>query len=215
MNELKLIVDQRERNSELLKALETLGMSIEVRTLPVGDYAISDRLCVERKTIEDFESSLVSGRLFDQLKRLKEAYEFPVLLVEGGTETFRMRRASINGAIAAIYVDYGVPVLFTGGESDTAQTIRSMAKHEQAESRQGPSLKGAVRAYTDAQFQEYVIGNLPGIGPKLAKALLARFGTIRSIANMKPEQLAKVDKIGIKKARRMHEILNRRYDGSL
>ncbi len=213
MDGLRLIVDQRERANELLKALELLGMDIEIGTLPVGDYAVSDRLCIERKTISDFESSLVSGRLFEQIARLKDAYEFPVVIVEGSPDTFRMQRASINGAIAAIYVNYGVLVLLTAGESDTAQVIRSMAKHEQSAGAKGPSLKGAARAHSEAQFQEYVVGNLPGIGPKLAKALLKRFGTVKRIANAKPEQLAKVDKIGMKKAQRAHDILNRRYDG--
>ncbi len=213
MNGLKLIVDQRERNAELLRALELLGMAIEVRTLPVGDYAVSDRICIERKTISDFESSLVSGRLFDQITRLKEAYEFPVLLVEGDNNSFRMDRAAINGAIAAVYVNYGVLVLLSRDENDTVQVIRSMAKREQLAEQVGPSPKGAVRARTDAQFQEYVIGNLPGIGIKLARALLQRFGTVKRIASAKPEQLAKVDKIGMKKAQRIHDIFSRQYDG--
>ena len=37
-SELSVIVDNRERNAELLSELEALGVAITVETLPVGDY---------------------------------------------------------------------------------------------------------------------------------------------------------------------------------
>ncbi|MEM3875675.1 MAG: ERCC4 domain-containing protein, partial [Candidatus Micrarchaeaceae archaeon] len=96
---MKIIIDQRERNSDIINCLEKTGIDIERKTLPVGDYVVSNRICIERKTISDFESSLINGRLFDQIERLKQAYEFPIVLIEGNIEEFRLGLKQIIGAI--------------------------------------------------------------------------------------------------------------------
>lgn len=207
----RVIVDQRERNSELLEMLQSLGIEVELKTILVGDYVVSDRVCIERKTIHDFESSIISGRLFDQITRLKETYEFPVLILEGDHDTFRLKSKVISGAIAALYIDYGVGVLFSHSPSNTAEVIASIIVHEQDKRVREPSLKGGFRAYTQQQFQEFVIGNLPGIGPKLSRALLGHFKSIKNIANASKEELMKVEKIGKKKAERIHRTLNEMY----
>ena len=206
-----VIVDQRERNQELLEALAANGIEIKMETLPIADYIISERVYIERKTISDFESSIMSGRLFDQIERLKKSCSAPMLLLEGDKSTFRLKSKIINGAMAALYVDYGVAVILSHNVKDTAEILASMARHEQAEGRRLPSLKGAARAYTHEQFQEYVIGNLPGVGPKLAKALLKHFGNVKRIANAGIEDLTKIEKIGKKKAQAIHKTFNSDY----
>jgi Fanconi anemia group M protein len=207
-----IIVDQRERNAELVSGLENLGCDISFKTAPVGDYIISDRVCIERKTVSDFEGSIMNGRLFDQLERLKETYELPIVLLEGDRETFRLKRNVINGTVVAVYIDYGIPVLFSEGPANTAEIIATIAKREQGGKRREPSLKGAARAYTDNQFQEYMVGNLPGVGPMLAKSLLKHFGSVRAIANADIKELVKVEKIGKVRAQMIHNTLNHSYE---
>lgn len=208
----KVVIDTRERNSTIITELEAANAEIEFKTLAVGDYVISDRVCIERKTVPDFESSMMSGRLFDQLRRLRDGYEFPIVIVEGARDGFRLGMNAINGAIASIYVDHGMPVLFSPTPEDTAALILSMARMEQRDNAHGPSLKGSARARTSSQFQEYVVGNLPGIGQKLARALLLHFKSIRALANASPEEIMEVDKIGEKKAKAIHYILSRTFD---
>ncbi len=208
----RVIIDSRERNAKLISSIEELGVDIELKTVDVGDYVISDRVCIERKTIQDFESSIINGRLFDQVIRLKDNYQFPILMLEGDYDYFRLNRNVINGAIAAIYIEYGIPVICTYDELSSADMIASIARHEQRDGIREPSLKGGARAYTREQFQEYVIGNLPGVGPKLAKSLLKHFKSVRNIANAKPEELMEVEKIGEKKAEHIHGILNQHYN---
>lgn len=67
--------------------------SIEVTpvTLTVGDYVLSRDVCVERKSVADFISSLGSGRLFDQVKQMTRYYADPTLLLEfRGKESFSL-----------------------------------------------------------------------------------------------------------------------------
>lgn len=208
---LRVIIDNRERNAELIGAMREIGVEVEFRNLPVGDYILSDRLCIERKTVGDFESSIINGRLFDQIKRLKETYEFPVLLLEGDSDYFRFDRGVINGTMAALYTDYGIMVIRTCNPTESAEIMASMARHEQDGTAREPSLKGGARAYTREQFQEYVIGNIPGVGPKLARSLLVHFGSVRNIASAEIKELVKVEKIGKKKAELIRSTLNEMY----
>ena len=139
MEELSIIVDQRERNTELLDTLKEIGFNIDINLIPVGDYIVSDRVCIERKTVSDFESSIISGRLFDQLERLKETYELPLIILEGDQKDFRLGNNVINGTIASVYVDYGIPILFSKSAENTAELIASIAKREQNGKKRGES----------------------------------------------------------------------------
>jgi ERCC4-type nuclease len=206
-----IIVDQRERNSDLADALRANGIDVKFKTLPVGDYILSDRVCVERKTVHDFESSIMNGRLFEQIDRLKKVNSSPMLLLEGDRDSFRLKGKVINGTIAALYIEYGIVVIASHSAADTAEILASMAKHEQDKNLREPALKGSARARTSRQFQEYMIGNLPGIGPKLARALLKHFSNVRNIANASEKELMKVEKIGKKKSEMIYKTLNQEY----
>lgn len=207
----RVIVDSRERNMELIEAIEAKGVDVELKELHVGDYVVSDRVCLERKTISDFENSLMSGRLFEQVRRLKDSYECPILVLEGDNENFRLKSNIINGTIASLYINYGIMVICTYSATNTAEMIASIAKREQLNDAREPSLKGSARAYTHEQFQEYVVGNLPGVGPKLAKSLLVHFKSIHRIASADKEELMKVEKVGKKKAELIYKTLNEAY----
>lgn len=212
MEQLRVIVDQRERNLDLIGSLEVKGIDVEMETMPVGDYAVSDRVCIERKTVSDFESSIINGRLFDQLERLRDTYRFPIVILEGSQDDFRLKQNVITGTIVAIYIDYGIPIIYSYGPENTAEIIATIAKREQQAGKRNPSLKGGIRAYTNRQFQEFVVGNLPGIGPKLAKSLLRHFRSIKMIANASVEELMEVEKIGRKKAESIHSTINSAYE---
>lgn len=210
---IRMIVDGRERNEALIKGLEDRGVEIERKPVPVGDYIISDRICIERKTVSDFESSLMSGRLIDQLKRLRKSYELPIIIIEGSRDDFRLGRNVITGALVAIYVDYGMEAILSDSAEETADILASIARHEQLENDREPAIKGGMKARTTAHFQEYIIGNLPGIGTKLARSLLRHFGSINRISNASIDELMEVEKIGKKKAQQIHNVINSEYDG--
>lgn len=61
----------------------------QVKKLEVGDLILSKGYAIERKTVADFCHSLFGSkagkpRLMNQVKALKEAYEHPILFLEGG-----------------------------------------------------------------------------------------------------------------------------------
>lgn len=206
-----VIVDSRERNPELLEALESKGITIDRRMINVGDFVLSDRVCVERKTVSDFESSIINGRLFDQISRLREHYQFPMLIIEGDSADFRLGSMVMSGTIASLYIDHGIVALALRSATETAEIMACIAKREQCNTSREPSAKGGAKAYTTEQLQKRIIGNLPGVGPKIAEMLLEHFGSVKSISNASKDELMKVDKIGKKKAERIHSIVNDNY----
>jgi DNA excision repair protein ERCC-4 len=51
-------------------------------TLTVGDYILTPKICIERKSIPDLISSLKSGRLYKQAEQMCTHFEDPMLLIE-------------------------------------------------------------------------------------------------------------------------------------
>ncbi len=213
MDEIKIIADNRERNLDILEGLSGSGILLSFAQLPVGDYVLSERMCVERKTVRDFESSIISARLFDQLERLGGAYGKPILLLEGDDSEFTMGRNVILGAIISVYSDYNVQVIRSKDSKETVSVLARLAEREQGEKRV-PRMLGSKRAFTNSQWQVLILSSIPGIGPKLAKSLISRFKTIKNVVSAEPDELMKVDKIGEKKAEKIYEILNAEFSES-
>ncbi len=206
----KVLVDNRERNQDILDKLSQ-EMETEMCQLPVADYIVSDRVGIERKTLEDFCGSIINARLFEQADRLRKSFERPFILLEGSGGD-RLPENVVFGTIIALYVDYGVQVIRSSGPEDTASIIYAIAKREQEEKERGVRMVGIKKAHTNDEWQQFIVGAMPGVGPKLAKNLLSHFGTIRELANADQKQLAEVDKVGKKKAEAIYRMMNEYFD---
>jgi len=213
---LKVLVDQREIRSPVAKILERLGIDVELRTLEVADYVVSDRLGIERKTVEDFLSTLMDGRdLFGQISDLARTFERPLLIIEGeGLYTARqINPNSIRGVLSSIAIDFKVPIIFSTDEEDTAALINIMAKREQNDEKREFSTHGKKTSMTLKEQQEYVISSLPEIGPAVARNLLKHFGSVEKIMAASREELMEVGLVGPKTADRIKEVVSCEYKG--
>ncbi|RLA98086.1 MAG: hypothetical protein DRG83_14960, partial [Deltaproteobacteria bacterium] len=54
----RILADIRERKSGVPDLILKEGVSVIYGTLPIGDYVLSERVLVERKSIYDFASSI-------------------------------------------------------------------------------------------------------------------------------------------------------------
>ncbi|MDE1856129.1 MAG: hypothetical protein KGH49_02755 [Candidatus Micrarchaeota archaeon] len=206
----KVIIDNRERNLQIIQGLEQSGVELSFAQLPVGDYILSNRVCVERKTSSDLEGSIINARLFDQLERLKASFEKPILLIEGND--FRMNANVILGTTLKVYLDYNMPVVWSTDALETADILATISRREQVHKQHEPRLVGIKKAYTEDQWQLLILGSIPGVGTKLAHNMLKHFRSIRNIALADVAELAKIEKIGEKKAARIYQILNTEYE---
>jgi len=206
----RIIADHREPE-QIIKAMENMGAMVEIRQLEVGDFLCSDNVAVERKAREDFEISIIDGRLFKQMQNLLENFSRPVVIVEGESDREIIRREALMGAYAAVISDFGIPLFFTKDMDETAETIFHLAKHAQFAKPLSLSVFAKRKTLTPSQHQRGVIETLPTVGPKLARALLSRFGSVRAVINATEEELKEVEKLGDKKARIIRALIDYNY----
>jgi Fanconi anemia group M protein len=144
---VEIVVDQRELDSAIARDLSTReGVETRLETLAVGDYVLSDRVAVERKTVSDFLDTLTGGdrSLFEQVGDLSRHYARPVVVVEGGGlyEERNVHPDAIRGALASLSVDFGVSVLRTEDEGDTADLLAVITGREQTTRDRAVSVHG-------------------------------------------------------------------------
>jgi ERCC4-related helicase/ERCC4-type nuclease len=210
---IQIFVDSRER--EMAKLLESLGIMVTVKNLEVGDYVVSDRVAIERKTAQDFVASIIDPQrnLFKQIADLARTYERPILILEGrDLYTRQMNAASIRGAMISVAVDYSVPIIPTEDRDETAAVISLLAQREMREGRE-PKVHGHKTARTLKEQQEYLISAISSVGPTVAKNLLKHFGSVEKIMTASSEQLQEVELVGPKIAQRIRELVGGDYKG--
>jgi len=194
-----------------------MGVLVDSKMLNVGDYILSSDCGLERKSSGDFLNSLYSGRLFDQVHRLSEAYERPMMLVEGSIgsllETAANPRA-VWGALSTLSLAYSVQVFFTEDIDQSADFIFTLAKHTRLSGSRGPVARGKPRLSTLRERQLFVVSSLPNVGVKLADRLLDWFGSIRKVFEASVSELSLVDGIGRARAQAIIDLLDSPYEAS-
>lgn len=211
---IKIMVDSRERSSGVVKELTNLNVDIELKHLSMGDYVVSKRVGVELKTVEDFVNSIIDKRLLEQIRALKDNFEKPLLVIEGTKDIYAVRKIhpnAIRGMLAAISIDYGVPVIHTKNPKETASLLLIIAKRELESSSKSVMLH-EKKPLTLKEQQEYIISSLPGIGPSLAKPLLKEFKTVKDVMTASEDDLKNVKLIGKKKAKEIKRVTESEYE---
>ena len=81
---MKLQIDNRESNTRISSACQFFDddYNIEVGSYPVGDFIFDDKIVFEYKTAPDIVSSIIDGRVFRQVERMKQ-YPFHYVIVVG------------------------------------------------------------------------------------------------------------------------------------
>ncbi len=209
----RVFADHREMASGVVAELTKLGVEVEAKQLDVGDFILSDRVGVERKSVNDFLQSIVDKRLMDQAKRLCETFECPLLVLEG--EGLYSRRAihpnAIRGALAALTVDFGISILPTRDEKETAAVLAIVARREQLGDAREIAIRGEAKGLTLPECQRFIVEGLPGVSAVLAKRLLEHFGTVERVMSASEKELQEVHGIGPEKAREIRKVLSALY----
>ncbi|MFB3113333.1 MAG: ERCC4 domain-containing protein [Nitrosopumilaceae archaeon] len=208
LDKLRIVVDERERKSGIPDLLRAVGINIEMKTLPVGDYIVAPETVVERKSIKDLISSVFDGRLFDQCNRLKENFQFPIILMEGNMDEINEITENpliFYGAVSSIALDFKIPVIATPSADHTAKLLVSLCSRKDLP--KGPFLK-KIKKSNDIQKQQLVaLSSLPGIGEKLAIRMLKKFGSPLKAFNASSTELAKVQGLGNARAKKIKKML--------
>jgi DNA excision repair protein ERCC-4 len=215
--------------------LENVCQDISFAQLPIGDYLLvsdSTAVIIERKTVNDFLSSVRSNRLWDQLLRMMKTekvlgYEIKrrILLLHGNFQDYLFEAdygnpedmlkhwSQLIGAYLEIIYVYNTPIIHA--ESDTALKAFMRILVQRECTGKNDKLPDArwyrkpARADLPAKDRKrYILSALPYIGDRLAENLLSHFETISQVACASVEELQEVPKIGKKKAQLIYSMFH-------
>jgi DNA excision repair protein ERCC-4 len=182
---------------------------VEFRELKTGDYIVRDTI-IERKTVQDFLSSMINHRLINQMDELKQ-YENKLLMIEGISEQELYREDnsgiganSVRGFLLSILLKHKIPIVFSKNSEDTARFIAVLSRRKEKEI----NLNAKKKTLNRKEQLQFIIESFPRIGPKKAKRLLEKFGSIQNIILSSTEDLKEI--LGIQ-AENIKEIIERKY----
>lgn len=106
------------------------------RALPAGDYSVEgleDRVAVERKTLDDFVSTVIHSRArFRKELRKLAGYPAACVVVEAGVLDVLLHRYrgdahpnAVLGNALSVILDYRVPVFFCGNRQAACQFVQA------------------------------------------------------------------------------------------
>lgn len=213
----RVVADERERQSGVPDHLSKLGVRVYYARLVVGDYAVNPEIAAERKSIADFVSSVYDGRLFAQASALASNYRKPYIIVEGDVNkvgSMVKNVASYYGAVASVTLAYDLRLMHTANQEETAVAIAALVKNSRAKPIPPGLLQAPPKSKDEAQQQLYFVSSLPGVGMKLAKRMLGRYGTPRKVASLTEAQFGMIPGVGPKRAAKIAHVLDTSYAGS-
>lgn len=130
---MKILVDSREPQT-IFNLLDRFNIEYEKTKLDVGDFLSGD-VCIERKTIADFVTSLRGGHLQKQLLQMGENYKRNYLIISGDFKSLHfnphIKNWTINhhiGALASINVRYNTKVIQVANDSQLVQMVEKINK---------------------------------------------------------------------------------------
>ncbi|WP_049924168.1 DEAD/DEAH box helicase [Halopiger djelfimassiliensis] len=214
-----VVADQREMDANIARDLSKREeIDVRLETLDVGDYVLSDRVVVERKSVADFVDSLVEGdrSVFEQVGAMARHYSRPIVIVEGDGlyEQRDVHPNAVRGALSSLAVDFGASVLRTEGEGETTELLAVIAGREQENADRTVSVHGEKGSKTLAEQQEYVVSSIAEIGPVTARSLLEEFGTVEAVMIASEDELREADGVGEVTAERIREVIGSEYTGT-
>jgi len=188
-----IIADIHEKNSLVIAELcSSTQIKIKIKSLKIGDYLIGNTI-IERKTTNDFISSMINKRLIQQLQQMKK-YKQQLLIIEGDLNLMnnktKINSNAIRGFILSILTNYQTQIIFTQNYEDTSNYLITLTKRQQKPKTE-ISFHNRIPKNKQEQKQ-YILEAFPNIGPIKAKQLLKKFKTIKNTINAKEQKLEKI-----------------------
>ncbi len=226
---VRIVVDERERSSNIPELLKSAGAIIDFAQLKVGDYVVSSETAIERKTVRDLISSIYDGRLFLQCSDLVKYYQKPLLVMQGNiTELaesshdiedlddikFHAERMSLAyDALITVATEFRIPIIHTPSAEQTAQLLVTLVNRSLQQAKAAGPLLRKIKKENPIHIQQLsVLASLPGVGEKLAVRMLSKFETPIRALNASAAELASIPGFGLARAERVRKVLNSSSD---
>ena len=224
---VKLNIDNRESNSRIHSASQFFNenYSIETGSYPVGDFIFDNKVCFEYKTANDIISSIIDGRVFRQVERMKQ-YPFSFVIVVGNVsktinernENYWNRKNQVKtftvrnylGALARLQIESKVIHV---DNNQQAWTIMDFIVKKLLND--NPNIRGVDRPKATlsdpiATFLSCIyINDSQRLGIKTAVMIreYLHLESLKDLLDIEYEDLIKVKGVGVKTAKKIMEVL--------
>lgn len=184
---VKIVADKHEK--KIISMLEKLGAEVVEQVLEI-DYYIPDSsgsgVAIERKEVVDLANSIISGRLWWQLRNL---CNYPAdrhyMIIEG--DVWRIKRHSkfsldaLYLALLSIAHSWKLQLLWTPYAWMTAKILYKLAEKVQVKGTTAvPPLRSKPKGLEDKEYARLVLEGFPGISSARAIEILERYGSLES-----------------------------------
>lgn len=223
---MKLQIDNRESNTRINSACQYFNeYNIEVGSYPVGDYIFDDKICFEYKTANDIVSSIMDGRVFRQVERMKQ-YPFSFVIVVGNVadvinernSNYWNRKNQIKqftvrnylGALARLQIESKVIHVDNNNQAWTIMEFLSKKLLDDNPNIRGVDRPKATLSDPIATFLSCIyINDSQRLGIKTAIMIreYLHLESLNDLLQVTYEDLVKVKGVGSKTARRIMDVL--------
>lgn len=200
-----VVCDVHEGRSGIPGYLTILGATVEIRPLKRGDYALGVQGLVERKTVTDLHRSVVQGRFWAQIGKIRVARR-PYLVIEGPSlYAGPVPGESIRGICVAAS-DLGVTIVRSSTPRETASWLVEIAAGG-APIRDRPTFAQRPQS-DDAPPGVVALSAAPGVSTKTARALVERYSTLAAISQATSDELQTIPGVGAKKTAAIRDLFH-------
>lgn len=225
---IDISIDSREpKAGKFTATIIDAGYKPKIETLPTFDFIIygkteKDTIGIERKDDSDFLGSVEgnrgqdgvweNGRIWDQLKRMKESgVENRWIVIEGNPFSERLSayrkkgfdKNRIWGAMEGIS-KWGCNMMRTHDDDETMEWIIHLIKKQQTPKKTFSLRTSAPHEMTLKEKKLYLLQGLPGVGPKTSAAILKEYDSVLEFFN----NVKKSESVGEKCKKDIDKILN-------
>ena len=229
---MKLCVDDRETDEipQFKRFVQTkktkIFTEVEVGRYDSGDVHSGDGLVgIERKG-SDFVSSMLDGRLEQQLKELVDNFQYPFLFIEYDSfiamiqDNLGINPKALIGELTSVLARNRVTVHWTGNYATIKSplephpyyvqfAVRTIEKFYDGRNEMKQSIYTPIRRQATPQEVKLDIASRPpGVGRMKGLRLLEHFGSIKNICNASKEELMEVKGIGEGIAQAIYDAVN-------
>jgi len=217
---IEIIVDIHEQDSEVAEKIASRELgACHMRHMETGDVVLRHdfyTVGLEIKRGQDFDNSLKSGRLHDQIARLTENFDFPILIIEDwhpfvgehdideDIEEKRRKHAMTVRTLNRRICTYSTPHL-----DATVDLIAELCRD--LEMKKLNVLRRPVIIAEGVSNQMKILCALPNVKETIAERILKKYKTVsNALSNL--ESWTEIHGIGTKKLEKIRRTLEDEED---
>ncbi|RHY18495.1 hypothetical protein DYB25_004771 [Aphanomyces astaci] len=199
-----VVVDVREFRSALPSMLHKEGMVLHPVTIEVGDYILSPRICVERKSISDLFGSLANGRLFNQAEMMLRHYQEPSDISSD------IKHSNICSKLSLLVLHFPtLRLLWSRSPQGTVDLFKVVKKGQDDPTVEAAMAAGGGTPGDNANAID-VLRKLPGVNDHNFRKLAAH---CRNLADLSSKSVAELTVwLGAASAKKLHTFFNHIVD---